>query len=68
MPAVRRTTVATLIDGLEAGHWSWTWDVPADTLRDAAARTRTWATGQHGPLDTPVVVETEVHWQAFDLP
>jgi SAM-dependent methyltransferase len=66
--ATRTTSVATMIDGLEAGHWSWTWDVPAGLLRDAAARTRVWAEAAHGPLDSAVVVETEVRWRAFDLP
>jgi len=66
--ATRTTSIATMIDGLEAGHWSWTWDVAPDLLRDAAARTRAWAETALGPLDSPVVVETEVRWRAFDLP
>jgi ubiquinone/menaquinone biosynthesis C-methylase UbiE len=66
--ASRTTTIATLIDGLEAGHWSWTWDVAPAVLRDAATRTRTWAETERGPLDAPAVVDTEVRWRAFDLP
>ena len=66
--ATRTTSIATMIDGLEAGHWSWTWDVAPDLLRDAAARTRAWAETARGPLDAPVVVKTEVRWRAFDLP
>ena len=66
--ASRTTTLAQMIDGLEAGHWSWTWNVPADELRRAATRTRAWALDTHGSLDSPVVVDAELRWLAFDLP
>jgi SAM-dependent methyltransferase len=66
--AERATTVATLIDGLEAGHWSWTWDRDPHVLRDAGRTTRAWAETEYGDLDAPIVVETDVRWRAFDLP
>ena len=62
------TTLAALIDGLEAGQWSWTWSVPPEALRRAATRTRAWALETHGSLDSPVVVDAEVRWVAYDLP
>ena len=71
LPAVRvrrTTSLARMIDSLEAGHWSWTWDVPAEARHEAAARTRAWAIETHGPLDAPRPGETEVRWLAFDLP
>jgi SAM-dependent methyltransferase len=62
------TTLAAMIDGLEAGHWSWTWSLPPEELRHAATRTRAWALDTHGSLDSPVVVDAEVRWVAYDLP
>lgn len=66
--ASRTTTVGALIDGLAAGHWSWTWGVPDATLRRAGEATRAWTRAEHGPLDVAVRVENEVVWRAFDLP
>ncbi|HWW45383.1 MAG TPA: class I SAM-dependent methyltransferase [Acidimicrobiia bacterium] len=71
LPPVRAswtTTLAAMIDGLEAGHWSWTWSLPPEELRGAATRTRAWALDTHGSLDAPIVVDAEVHWVAYDLP
>jgi SAM-dependent methyltransferase len=64
----RTTTVGTLINGLAAGHWSWTWGVPDGTRRRAAEATRAWARVELGPLDEAVPVEITVRWRAFDLP
>jgi SAM-dependent methyltransferase len=66
--ASRTTTVGTLIDGLAAGHWSWTWGVPHATLRRAGEATRAWTRTEHGSLDAAVRLESEVVWRAFDLP
>jgi hypothetical protein len=71
LPPVRvssTTTLAATIDGLEAGHWSWTWSRPPAELRRAATRTRAWALETHGSLDSPVVVDAEVRWVAYVLP
>jgi len=68
VPVERTATAGALIDGLEAGQWSWTWDVAPDALAAAAARTRAWAAAEYGPLDQPVVVRAAVRWDAFDLP
>jgi ubiquinone/menaquinone biosynthesis C-methylase UbiE len=71
LPAVkarRTTTVGTLIDDVERGCSSWTWSVPEAVLQEAAARTRTWAVQEFGPLDAPTVIENEIVWHAFDLP
>lgn len=70
LPPVRTswtTTLAAMIDGLEAGHWSWTWGVPPNELQGAATRTRAWALDTHGSLDAPIVVDAEVRWVAYDL-
>jgi ubiquinone/menaquinone biosynthesis C-methylase UbiE len=71
LPAVRVTrsvSLARLIESLEAGQWSWTWNVPEQTRHEAAARTRAWANETHGPLDAKVTGAGEVRWLAFDLP
>ena len=68
VPVHRTMTVGAFVDGLEAGHWSWTWSVPEDELTAAAARTRTWARETFGPLEAPLDVDTEVRWRAFDVP
>jgi SAM-dependent methyltransferase len=65
--ATRTTTVGTLIEGLAAGHWSWTWGVPNATLQRAGEATRAWTRAEHGRLDAAVVLESEVVWRAFDL-
>jgi SAM-dependent methyltransferase len=70
LPPVRTswtTTLAATIDGLEAGHWSWTWSLPPEELRRAATRTRAWALDAHGSLDAPIVVDAELLWVAYDL-
>jgi hypothetical protein len=59
--------VATFLDGVGGGRWSWTWSVPPDRLRDAVDRTQDWAASEYGPLDQPVCVETEVRWLAYEL-
>jgi ubiquinone/menaquinone biosynthesis C-methylase UbiE len=64
----RRASLAAMIDSLEAGQWSWTWDLPADARHEAAARTRAWATETYGPLDAPLPLEHEIRWLAFELP
>ena len=65
--ATHTTTVATLIDSLEAGQWSWAWGVPETRLHEAAEHTREWARSRLGPLEEPVTFEYEVPWRAFDL-
>jgi len=70
LPPVRTswtTTLAATIDGLEAGHWSWTWSLPPEQLRRAATRTRAWALDAHGSLDAPIIVDAELRWVAYDL-
>lgn len=64
----RTTTLGALIDGLAAGHWSWTWGVPDATLHRAAEATRAWTRAEHGPLDAALQIDSEVVWRAFDLP
>ncbi len=63
----RTTTVGALVDGLAAGHWSWTWGFPDETLQWAGDATRRWSRVEHGPLDTPVPLERVVVWRAFDV-
>ncbi len=66
--AERSVSLARWIDSLEAGQWSWTWDLPAEARQAAAARTREWATEAYGPLDSELALQLEIRWLAFDLP
>jgi SAM-dependent methyltransferase len=71
LPVVRAPktmAVGTMIDSLEAGQWSWSWGLPDRRLQEAGRHTREWARSRFGPLEEPVTVESEVRWQAFDLP
>lgn len=71
LPVVRATqtvAVKTMIDSLEAGQWSWAWSIPEPRLLEAGRHTREWARSRFGPLEEPVTAESEVQWQAFDLP
>jgi ubiquinone/menaquinone biosynthesis C-methylase UbiE len=53
---------------LEAGLFSWTWDVEPEALRRAARETRRWAADRYGPLDQPRWRAWTIQWRAFDLP
>jgi len=53
---------------LEAGLYSWTWDLEPEVLRDAAQATRRWAAERFEPLDRPRWRGWTIRWRAFDLP
>ena len=65
----RRTeSVGELIDRLEAGLFSFTWQVPPATRRRAAEAARSWARTELGSLEEPRTVEAAVGWRAYTLP
>jgi ubiquinone/menaquinone biosynthesis C-methylase UbiE len=71
LPTVHATgtiAVGAVIDSLEAGEWSWAWGCTDGQRREVGTQTRDWARTRFGPLDEPVAIESEVRWQAFDLP
>jgi SAM-dependent methyltransferase len=61
-------TLAEFIDGIDEDLYSWTWPVPEDLRRAAAAEVRVWATERFGPLERPERYELASRWRAYDLP
>ncbi len=68
VPVATTMAVGAMIDSLEAGEWSWAWGCSDGQRREVGAQTREWARSRFGPLDEPIAVESEVRWEAFDLP
>jgi SAM-dependent methyltransferase len=61
-------TLAEFVDALEANKYSWTWPVPDDLRRRAAAEVRTWAVERFGPLEqVGRGRDAEVAWRAYDF-
>src|SRR5207249_998729 len=56
------------ITELEAGLYSWTWDLDPEILRRSAEATRRWAADRFGPLDLPRWRGWTIRWRAFDMP
>lgn len=71
LPRVRgaaSTPPGELIDWLESGLYSWTWDLPEEDRSRAAAAVRGWAGAAIGSLDRPRRRGWTIQWRAFDLP
>ncbi len=64
-----RETLATFIDGIANGRYSWTWKLEEPgLLASVAAEVRIWAEERFGPLDRIRDGTYEVTWRAYDLP
>jgi hypothetical protein len=63
----RRTAPAALIDRLEEGLYSFTWQTSPAARRKAAAATRAWAESRFGSLDEARAVRLTISWRAYDL-
>jgi SAM-dependent methyltransferase len=68
VPVTREGTLGELIDRLEAGVYSWTWNVDEGTRRRAANDTREWVAAEIAPLETPQRRTGEIVYRAYDLP
>lgn len=71
LPVVRgrRTlTVDEFLAHIEAGRYSWTWQVTDDCRRETTRKLRPWLARRFGDLARPVEPEFAVEWWAFDLP
>jgi ubiquinone/menaquinone biosynthesis C-methylase UbiE len=64
----RDATITDMIDRLEAGQWSWSWDLPDDRLHAAAEETRVWARDTYGDLDVARATTSRIGWRCYDLP
>jgi SAM-dependent methyltransferase len=65
--ANEQTTIGERIDWLEAGVFSFTWQVDEATRRATAERCRTWARRRFGPLDRPTTLSRTVVYRAYDF-
>lgn len=71
LPVIRDTgrfTRSEMIDRFASGQWSWTWAADAATLREAAERTRVWATAEFGDLDETTEQVLITSWRVYDMP
>jgi SAM-dependent methyltransferase len=68
LPAVlmrKHRPLSDALDELSKRIHAWTWQVPADTMQNAVASARAWASEQFGDLDRPRDVETVITWRAY---
>jgi SAM-dependent methyltransferase len=63
----RSGTLAEFLDGVEQNLYSWTWPVPDEARRRAAAELREWAGERFGRLEEPGTYEHATAWRAYDL-
>jgi ubiquinone/menaquinone biosynthesis C-methylase UbiE len=70
LPSVHEGGTDTLdefIEGVEENRYSWTWPLPEEQRRRAAAEVRSWAEERFGPLDERQPFEHATRWLAYDL-
>ena len=60
-------TLGEFIEGIEENRYSWTWPLPEDQRRRAAAEVRSWAEERFGSLDERRPFEHATRWLAYDL-
>jgi SAM-dependent methyltransferase len=65
--ARQQVTFGAIIDDLEAGLYSATWDVSQDERNRAAAIVREWAEETLGALDEQRTIGWDIRWRAYDL-
>jgi hypothetical protein len=53
---------------VEAGVFSWTWNVPPELLADAIEETKAWAAERFGDFDRVLEPRFASVWRAYDLP
>jgi len=63
----REVTPEATVAVLEAGMFSITWDIDAETRMRAGGIVREWATKRYGSLEEPQPITFEMHWRAYDL-
>lgn len=60
-------SLGTFLDQMADGLHSWTWDIPEEERRAAAAEVRAWAFERFGTLDPPEARDVAIEWRAYDL-
>lgn len=61
-------TYEEIIEHLEKGTWSCTWETTEATRSAAGERLRSWAEGRYGRLDQNVEYTVPIEWHAYELP
>ena len=64
----RKVTFGEIIDDLEAGLYSATWEASQKQRNKAAVVVRTWAEETFGALDEQRTISWDIRWRAYDLP
>ncbi|HZJ51206.1 MAG TPA: class I SAM-dependent methyltransferase [Actinomycetota bacterium] len=64
----RKVTFGSIIDDLEAGLYSATWDASQEQRSEAATVVRTWAEETFGALDEERTISWDIRWRAYDMP
>jgi SAM-dependent methyltransferase len=64
----RTTTLERVIAAIEEQRWSWTWQVDAEAIRDAAVRVRDWAATAVAPLEQPLDTEMRMVLRSYTFP
>ena len=66
--ACQKVTFGSIIEDLEAGLYSATWDASQEQRSEAAAVVRTWAEDSFGALEEQRTISWDIRWRAYDLP
>jgi ubiquinone/menaquinone biosynthesis C-methylase UbiE len=62
---VQERTIEELIAELEAGTWSWTWDMTEEERRHAAALTRDQMREAYGDIEAPRTFDSRIVFRAY---
>jgi SAM-dependent methyltransferase len=63
----QKVTFGAIIDDLEAGLYSATWDASQEQRSSAAAVVRTWTEETLGDLEGERTISWDIRWRAYDL-
>jgi ubiquinone/menaquinone biosynthesis C-methylase UbiE len=61
-------TYSNVIEHLERGTWSCTWQTSADARAAAGRKLRKWAEDRYGDLSKTFEYSVPIEWRAYDLP
>lgn len=64
----RELAIASYLEWMERGVFSFTWRVSDERRVGAAAAVRSWAQDRFDRLEEPRIERREIVWRAFDLP
>jgi hypothetical protein len=60
-------TYSEVIEHLERGMWSCTWQASEDARRRAGLELGTWAAQRYGDLSQSFTYSVPIRWRAYDL-